>query len=414
MARLRGVSAGTGMVLGTAAIIQELNGIPIAPQPPERVVKELVRRRGASEKPDIVLAARDCRAAAALAPLISWGKVVAIVAETAPVIPDLPGVPVIGSIDGLLSAIDEDMLLLVDAGGSFVFPDPDPIFLAHYTTTAANLAPRRRIFLDAGHDPARTMDGVLIPVLGLASSEGELAEAIENGADGILLSVADPAACEPLLARATELASGKEILLMAPGLRGLTSVLTTGNRGQFTVLLSVSQPSDMVLGAAVCGAFRESTERLLDADEPATMPEIAVAVNSGTPSEGSHESATDLDSETLLNWSAEVRSTRLLLGYNSESLGEGMLAELDPWLRAAVNATVPAYVVCRSVSINPFGFGSLENTIECAVRLLVGGGASGIIVHPQDVQAVKAAVRSESAESCREEYRTAMQEVQQI
>ena len=410
MARLRGNSIGTGLILGTVAIIQELNGIPVAPQPPARIIKEQVLRRGAAEKPDLILVARDCRTAAALAPLITWGRVAAIVSETTAILADLPGVPSIGDVDGVMSAVSEDMLLLVDASGGFLFPDPDPVFLAHYTATAANLAPRKRIYLDAGHEQVRTQDGVLIHVLGIADSAEEAEAGASCGADGLLLGSGTNGATVDLTTAASAAASGKELLVWCGTRCNTDSLIDPGNSRLITLVLTIDESQSIAQAQSLFRSMQERVNTLLEADEPVAMPATAVAINVEMLTE-THEDGSEEAIARVLDACEAVRASRLILGCESESLGEGLLGLMDPWIVAATNRALPVYVVCRSISLNPFGFGSLENTLPCASSLLIGAGVTGIAVNPQDVQLLKMAAREQNTEECRTAFRQALKEI---
>jgi hypothetical protein len=409
MARLRGKSIGSGLVLGTVAIIEELNGIPVAPQPPARVIKEQILRRGAAEKPDIILAGRDARTAVTLAPLITWGRVVAVVSETTAFSAGMPGVPCVGDIEGLLDSLREDMLLLVDASGGFLFPDPDPVFLAHYTATAANLSPKKRIYLDDGHEPVRTQDGVLIQVMALADGPEEAETAAACGADGLLLGADAGAASEALVRAASASAAGKELLALHRSQERADYLLEYGLSHLITVLFCIDDAGSMARAEASYRAMQERVSILIDADEPASMPSTAVAIRvemaeqEGRPPE-------EIISE-VLDWCEKMQASRLVLGIEAESFGEGLLGLMDPWIVAATNRAMPIYAVCRSVSLNPFGFGTLENSLTCAARLLIGAGIAGIAVYPQDVQALKSVVREENMEECRTAFRDALKEI---
>ncbi len=45
MPRIRGVGLGSGMAIGTAAVIRERNGIPISPSIPDRIAIQIATHR---------------------------------------------------------------------------------------------------------------------------------------------------------------------------------------------------------------------------------------------------------------------------------------------------------------------------------------------------------------------------------
>src|SRR5580658_8148902 len=129
MPRIRGIGLGSGMAIGTAAVIREKNGIPIPPSIPDRIAVQIATHRLA-ETPEVVLIARDFTTALALSSTITWARVAAIAAETTPPNAPVLPIPVVIGLPGLVDMVRDDVLVLVDAGSNFVFPDPDPIYLA--------------------------------------------------------------------------------------------------------------------------------------------------------------------------------------------------------------------------------------------------------------------------------------------
>ncbi len=122
MASLRGTGLGTGIALGTAAIVRLRNGFPVPPAIPPRIMEQLAKRRG-DETPDIVLVADDYATAVGIAASVRWGNVVAIVAAGSAGTP-LNDLPTVAGIAGLLEAVQEDTLIIVDAGRGVVVADP--------------------------------------------------------------------------------------------------------------------------------------------------------------------------------------------------------------------------------------------------------------------------------------------------
>ena len=106
------------------------------------------------ETPEVVLVAKDYTTALALSSTIDLGQSGCRNrrrngrSSQCPRAPPFPAV-VIG-IPGLVDQVQDDVLFLVDASGNFVFPDPDPIYLAQYTAEHDRVAPKHRLYLDEG------------------------------------------------------------------------------------------------------------------------------------------------------------------------------------------------------------------------------------------------------------------------
>src|SRR5579875_1824967 len=176
MGYLRGVGIGTGVALGTSAVVRMRNGFPQVPTIPQRIMELLAKKR-LNETPDVVLVADDLDMALTVARSLRWGRVVGIVASSPITEARATVVP------GVVDAIPDDMLVLVDAEQGVVIADPDGAVIAQYQAERENLAPRIRLYLDESHLPAETLDGHMVLVIAVAGSDEELADALEAGAD---------------------------------------------------------------------------------------------------------------------------------------------------------------------------------------------------------------------------------------
>src|SRR5579862_6075393 len=182
MGRLHGTGLGQGMALGTAAIVRMRNGLPLLPPIPARIA-EMLSKRKMTETPDVILIADDYRMALDIAGSLRWGRVVGIAATHAPSEPPMAFVPAVVNIPHLLEAVQDDMLVVVDADHDTLIADPDGIEVAHYQAERDKIAPRRRLFLDDVHLPAETIDGRVVLALARVTTPEQIAIAIEQGAD---------------------------------------------------------------------------------------------------------------------------------------------------------------------------------------------------------------------------------------
>src|SRR5262249_27033726 len=114
MAKLRGRGVGAGMAMGTAAGVGVAGGVPLLPEAPERIASLIAARR-LTETPEVILVADDYRTALALAPSLSWAKVVGIASASAGAEAPVSSLPAVVDLSGLMSAAQDDVLLLVDA-----------------------------------------------------------------------------------------------------------------------------------------------------------------------------------------------------------------------------------------------------------------------------------------------------------
>ena len=98
--------------------------------------------------------------------------------------PDCPAVVGLG--EDFFEAISEDEIVIVDGSRGRVYVSPDASVIARYQSPTTR---SRRIFLEGAHLPARTAsDGRLVSVFTTAISSGDVARAMEAGADGLFLS----------------------------------------------------------------------------------------------------------------------------------------------------------------------------------------------------------------------------------
>ena len=185
--RLRGVGVGAGAAIGAAAVVRVMSGIPLPPEIPPRVLAERASGR-TSELPDVIVVAEEFRMALAVSGAMAWANVVGIAAERSET-SSLPApFPAVVGLKNLLEAVEDDMLLLLDASAGVLLADPDPVAIAQYQAEAEHLAPKRRFFLEDVHLPAQTLDGHTIQVIAQIENFDEIAVAIAQGAEALYLS----------------------------------------------------------------------------------------------------------------------------------------------------------------------------------------------------------------------------------
>ncbi len=413
MTRLRGEGLGSGMALGTAVIIQMREGLPILPDPPERVTRSLASHRG-MERPEVILVAEDYRTALALAGALPWAKVAGIAtvgADTGAT----PPFPVVLNLTGLLDIVQNDMLLLVDADRGVVFVDPNATALAQYTAEHSKISPKHRLYLDEEHQPALTTDGLRLQVAARIQRWEDIAVALQQGADALYLPMGNALLTKNAgedtlrreLFRLIDEASGKPLIVSDNYSLSLPALLMAAAKADLTFAVPPQETMDGLGFAELQAEFREAESECYENDQVCAMPRIAADLGSVSGGEASHE-----DAQAFVESLAAHGATRLILSMTQETLTEGALVALSPLLTAAQSSLLPAFASASPFSFNAFGQNDLENSLATALRLLIGAGATGLIVPAEETEATKTLVRSENAEECRDLLRRALLEAE--
>lgn len=378
MLRLRGKPLGGQVSLGSATVLRAPNGIPMLPA---RLVAQMARARHDEpiEPVEVVLVVRDYESASSMA--LPWARVVGIVAEHAADDALFGGVPTVTGIEGALEKVDDDALVLIDGERGIVLVDPDGHALAAYQAERERIAPRRRIFLDYSHQPAVSLDGREIRVIGLIKSLDDVRRALDSGADSLfvrsdslLLSPeADDESHLDSLLNLAEAAAGKPITIDWD-VKSVTAanILQAARRAELTVCVPLS---------AGAGGFAEIQNYLQDTREELLAEDIDFADVrlAGTLSVG----------EELPPEAGDLFISRIVV---SSPAPPAIDAETGRWLDSlAVQATrflLPIEVNAQSAPIE-------------VVQAVLAFGAAGVMVEPAQVGAVKDMARSTNLASLR-------------
>jgi len=380
MLRLRGKPFGGQVALGTASILRAPNGIPLLPA---RLVSQLAKapRDAAIEPVEVVIVARDYDAASSL--MLPWAQIVGIIAEHAQEDAIRLGVPTVVGIDGILDKIEDDALVLIDGERGIVLVDPDGMAVAAYQAEREKIAPRRRIFLDYEHQPAVTLDGREIRVLGRSGTLEQVQQALNNGADTLFIPQESPLLSEQQddeshlesLLNLAEAAAGKPITL-AWDVQTVTAsnVLRAALRAEFTVVLPVSESAEAV--AEVNSYLQETREELLSEEIDFADVRLAGGVTNG---------------ETLPSELADIFVNKIVVSGIDQR--NALSNETQAWLSRLTDS---ARSVLMPVEID------LPEVEAEALRTLIGLGVSGVIVDSSDVSRVKEMIRTIDATEVRE------------
>jgi hypothetical protein len=184
MVRLRGRALQAGVGLGLAKLIRNSGDIP---SPPESVWQRLLRaQRGEPlERVDVVLIVTDYRQAVQWD--VPWANVVGIAAEKSEVDAPMNRISAVVGVSGLFDAIQDEELVLLDGDQGVLLINPTGSAVAAYQAEKERIAPRSRVFVDAQHLPARTLQGRHIRVLSRAAHQHEVRAAVAEGADALYI-----------------------------------------------------------------------------------------------------------------------------------------------------------------------------------------------------------------------------------
>jgi hypothetical protein len=400
------------MALGTAVVVQMRDGLPMLPDPPERIARAVGIRR-VSERPEVILVADDYRTALALSGALPWAKVAGIAAAGGGKGATTPPFPAVVNATGLMDVVQNDLLLLVDAERGVVFVDPNPVALAQYTMEHAHVAPKHRLYLDEEHQPALTLDGTQIQVVARLQRWEEIRTALHQGVDALHLPLDNTLLPESLdeaelrkdLFRLIDAVASKPLLLSDRFTLPLQTVLMAAAKADLTLAIPPQEHLDGLGFAELMAEMRNAETECYEEDQVCAFPRLAADL--GSLSDWSEGGASV---QTRVEKLAAQGATRLLIGLEQESLSEGALLALDPLLAAAHSNLLPAFVSAWPFGFNAFGQNDLSSTLETAIRLLIGAGATGVLVPAGQVEETKRLVRAQNAADCRELLRQVIQE----
>lgn len=405
MASLRGTGLGAGIALGTAAIVRLRNGFPLPPAIPPRIMEQLAKRHG-DETPDIVLVADDYATAAAIAASVRWANVVGIVAVGDAETP-LNDLPAVVGIAGLLEAVEEDTLIIVDAGRGVIVADPGGAALAQYQNMRNNLAPKKRLYLDEGHLTAYTLDGRAIQVFAQVTSTEALETAQANGADALYVPFGSPLlpadaeedAQRNALLSLIQQAGGKPLLLADEYALSADLLLEAAVKADLTITCPL-MPHLEGLGVGEFGQeLNEARADCLANDVLCDVPRLAVHL----PLDADILPIDDPEAATFfMDRLAYNGAMRVLVSLEYADLEAGLLSFLDALIRAGNTAMLPVYVASWLAVFGQEESGQLDDGNKMALEQLIGTGCAALIVPPAEIAAVKSAIQEISFWECRE------------
>lgn len=400
MPRLRGRGLGVGMALGTAAIVKASDGIPLLPEPPERIAQSIALRQ-AFERPDVILVAADYHVALTVARLVAWGQVVGIAAENASDDAPVPDFPAVVGLPDVLRFVEAEMLLLVDADRGILLADPEGLAIAQYQADNANISPKRRYYLEEKHLPAQTLDGRTIEVIteAGAASAGSAADAFFLSLQLDSLPFGSGLQDQKRLLRdAVNAAPGKPLIVSVDASVPAALLVETAAHVALTV---TTAPYNEEQGTGIA-EFRDELaavdQERCDNDLESGLPRIGAEL--GLWNEEDWPAGLDQAAE-LVGRTTAVGISRLFLFPAVCDRRRWQILEV---LIAAANASLTPAIVYVP------GMTSDEQQLAEVVERLIGAGAAGIMVKPADVDVAKSLIRERNSSECREELMRYLQQ----
>ncbi len=353
------------------------------PTLPPRIVAEMAKppSRRSGEDLEVVVVAESVEAALSLS--VQGIRALAIVSAGAfgPPVPNTggasmlavpPGVPVVAGVEGIFSVIANDLLVLVDGDRGLVVVDPDPEAVSAFQAERERLAPRRRLHLGFGHQPARTLDGRLIRTISIIGGLADAHQAVEEGADALFVPASvlvdadtdDEAQLDTLQELATA-AQGKPATMSAtPEEVSAEALLRAAAVMELTWAVPQALGTEGV--RQVEEYLSEVAEELLARDEASARPGMALLIRA--------------DDEPPLSLDG-LSVSRVVLDLGGVGLRDPEVQLIEDVAVVAMAWQVPVEVALPEWS---------PEWIETALRL----GAAGLIVPPERVGETKEVVRN--------------------
>lgn len=189
MITLEGIARNPGIAIAVAAVVDAKSGINgVSHALLQEGISALRQGMPPQDYPQAIIACDNLALGAAIR--IPGISTIGIAAEAHSDVAGLPmeGPCVIG-VSELLRSIGEGDILIVDGHRGVVYIDPEPRMLTHYQQAEEQRHTREKIFITSEHIPARTQSGETVHVYARIEGDRRLTEALENGADGLMVDV---------------------------------------------------------------------------------------------------------------------------------------------------------------------------------------------------------------------------------
>lgn len=187
MQTLEGIAKQPGIAIAVAAVVDAKLGINgVSPALLLTGISALRSSLVPSDYPEAIVACDSLALGAVMR--IPGINTIGIAAESDT---DAPGLeieaPCVLGVADLLKSISEGDILIVDGYRGEVHIDPDPQTIVHYQQAEERRNLREKVFINSEHIPARTQAGETVLVYARLSGASRLDEALDAGADGLLV-----------------------------------------------------------------------------------------------------------------------------------------------------------------------------------------------------------------------------------
>ncbi|MCE5313893.1 MAG: hypothetical protein ABFD49_00080 [Armatimonadota bacterium] len=189
MITIQGKPRRDGVAIAVAAVVDSQNGINgVSPKLLEEGLQAIKRQASPQDYPEVVVVCDNI--VMGISMRIPGINTIGIAAQAELDVPGLnPEVPCVTGVENLLSQVSQGDIVILDGNSGRVFVDPDPHTLIHYQHIEDQRTSEHKIFIASEHIPARTQTGHTVTVFAYIKNEGEVDQALSEGADGLLLDV---------------------------------------------------------------------------------------------------------------------------------------------------------------------------------------------------------------------------------
>ncbi|MCE5197571.1 hypothetical protein LLG39_01185 [bacterium] len=360
MVTIRGKARKEGVAIAVAAVIDTQNGINgVSPHLLEEGLHALKQGLRPEDYPEAVVICDNMVMGVSLR--IPGVSTIGIAAQADVDIPGInPDVPCVLGAENLLDSVSNGDIVIIDGNSGTVHIDPDPQTIMHYQQIETQRESVSKIFISSEHIPARTQAGEMVCVYAYIANEGEVDQALSEGADGLLMDLRGGSEDSNYYKAIMRAAPGKPLAFAVDFPCGelLKAAARYSGPGQVTVLFPMTQFENL---------FASIDPILADIEQDAE----AANVDIGTIARGVERDAPVLTTTRCLT--LDLRRSELVRQVDNDELQE----RAGAWLRGREPEDVLLLI------------GKHVDSLE----LLVRAGARSIAVLPDKVSFAKYAIR---------------------
>ncbi|MCX6345207.1 MAG: hypothetical protein NT018_09035 [Armatimonadetes bacterium] len=189
MATIEGKAKHEGVAIAVVAKVDSINGINgVDTAILEEGIRALRKGLARDDYPEVVVACDNV--VMGISMKLPGINTIGIAAQTDMDVPGLDvDLPCVIGLPGLLDGVGQGSLMIIDGNKGVVHIDPDPHIIIHYQHIEEDRQSRSKVFIASEHIPARTQAGETVYVYAYITNEGEVEQALDEGADGLLVDL---------------------------------------------------------------------------------------------------------------------------------------------------------------------------------------------------------------------------------